>query len=41
MRAGATNPSEPAEPTGTLDERRSRVHAKAQEAIDAMQETPT
>lgn len=28
----------PAEPQETLDERRSRVHAKAQEAIDAMQD---
>jgi len=30
----------PAEPRETIEERRSRVHAKAQEAIDAMQETP-
>jgi hypothetical protein len=28
------------EPTETLDERRARVHAKAQEAIEAMQEPP-
>ncbi len=27
-------------PTESLDERRARVHAKAQEAIDAMQEPP-
>ena len=30
----------PAEPSETLDQRRSRVHAKAQEAIDAMQDPP-
>lgn len=36
---GATEAA-PAEPSETLEERRSRVHAKAQEAIDAMQETP-
>ena len=30
----------PAEPTETLDERRARIHVKAQEAIDAMQEEP-
>jgi hypothetical protein len=35
--AGATEPSGPTE---TLEERRSRVHAKAQEAIDAMQDAP-
>ena len=29
-----------AEPTETLAERRSRVHAKAQEAIQAMQDPP-
>ena len=29
---------QPAEPTETIDERRARVHAKAQEAIEAMQE---
>jgi hypothetical protein len=28
------------EPRETLEERRSRVHAKAQEAIEAMRETP-
>src|SRR5262245_9004046 len=28
------------EPKETLDERRARIHAKAQEAIDAMQEEP-
>ena len=28
------------EPTETVDERRARVHAKAQEAIEAMQEPP-
>ena len=36
-------PPEPApapEPQETLDERRSRVHAKAQEAIEAMQDPP-
>jgi hypothetical protein len=35
--AGATEPSGTTE---TLEERRSRVHAKAQEAIDAMQDAP-
>ncbi len=30
----------PPEPDETLDERRSRVHAKAQEAIEAMQDAP-
>jgi hypothetical protein len=38
----AASEAEPAvvpAPTETLDERRSRVHAKAQEAIDAMQDT--
>jgi hypothetical protein len=29
------------EPEGTLDERRARVHAKAQEAIDAMRDPGT
>ena len=41
--AGATEtsgPSEPTEPAETLEERRSRVHAKAQEAIEAMQDAP-
>jgi hypothetical protein len=38
--AGATEPSDPPEPTESLEERRSRVHAKAQEAIDAMQDAP-
>ena len=35
-----TAPSDPADtaPTETLDERRSRVHAKAQQAIEAMQD---
>jgi len=35
-----TAPSDPVvtAPTETLDERRSRVHAKAQEAIEAMQD---
>jgi hypothetical protein len=28
------------EPTDTLDERRARIHAKAREAIDAMQNPP-
>jgi hypothetical protein len=28
------------EPTETLDERRARIHAKAREAIDAMQDPP-
>jgi hypothetical protein len=32
---------EPPEQSETLDERRARVHAKAQEAIDAMQDPPT
>jgi hypothetical protein len=39
----ATEQSAPAEPTETLDERRARVHAKAQEALeamDALQEPP-
>ena len=41
--AGATESrqSAPATPGETIDERRARVHAKAQEAIDAMQETST
>ncbi len=38
--AGANEPSGPPEPTESLEERRSRVHAKAQEAIDAMQDAP-
>lgn len=38
--AGATEPAGPPEPTETLEERRSRVHAKAQEAIEAMQDAP-
>ena len=38
--ACATEPSDPPEPTESLEERRSRVHAKAQEAIDAMQDAP-
>ena len=38
--ADAPEPAGPPEPTETLDERRSRVHAKAQEAIDAMQDRP-
>jgi hypothetical protein len=33
-------PPAPPEPDETLDERRSRVHAKAQEAIEAMQDAP-
>ena len=35
-----TAPSDPVDagPTETLDERRSRVHAKAQQAIEAMQD---
>jgi hypothetical protein len=33
-------PSPAAEPAETLAERRARVHAKAQDAIDAMQEPP-
>jgi hypothetical protein len=36
--AGAAEPAPGAE---TLEERRSRVHAKAQEAIEAMQERPS
>jgi hypothetical protein len=31
-------PTPPPRPTETVEERRARVHAKAQEAIDAMQE---
>jgi len=38
--AGATDPAGPHEPTETLEERRSRVHAKAREAIEAMQDAP-
>lgn len=34
-------PPPPTEPVETLDERRSRVHRKAQDAIQAMQEPPT
>ena len=41
----AMPPEEPipaADPHGeTLDERRARIHAKAQEAIDSMQEDPS
>jgi len=38
---GATGEPEPVgEPSETLDERRARIHAKAQEAIQAMQEPP-
>lgn len=33
----AEAPAEPAAPTGTIDERRARVHAKAREALDAME----
>ena len=33
--------AEPAPPAETLEERRSRVHAKAQEAIQAMQDPPS
>jgi hypothetical protein len=36
-----TPESERPEQSETLDERRARVHAKAQEAIDAMQDPPT
>ena len=32
--------AEPAAPQESLEERRARVHAKAQEAIEAMQEEP-
>jgi hypothetical protein len=42
--APAAEASARAEPTETLDERRARVHAKAQEALEAMgalQEPPT
>ena len=35
-----TEPAGPSEPTETLEDRRSRVHAKAQEAIEAMQDAP-
>ena len=38
--AAGANESGPPEPTETLEDRRSRVHAKAQEAIDAMQDAP-
>ena len=43
-RATTDEPAEaaqPAPPTETLEERRSRVHAKAQEAIQAMQDPPS
>lgn len=33
----AEAPAEAAAPTETIDERRARVHAKAQEALDAME----
>ena len=33
-------PDAPPEPQQSLEERRSRVHAKAQEAIDAMRDEP-
>lgn len=33
-------PDVPPEPQASLEERRSRVHAKAQEAIDAMRDEP-
>jgi hypothetical protein len=33
-------PDAPTEPQESLEERRSRVHAKAQEAIDAMRDEP-
>lgn len=36
----ALDVTEPEAPKESLDERRARVHAKAQEAIDAMQEEP-
>jgi hypothetical protein len=39
--AEPTGAPEPAPPAETLEERRSRVHAKAQEAIEAMQEPPS
>ena len=41
-RATPDAPAEPptAEPAETIEERRARVHAKAQEAIEAMQESP-
>jgi hypothetical protein len=35
--ASAPEQSAPAEPAETLDERRARVHAKAQEALQAME----
>ena len=38
--AGANDEAGAPEPTETLDERRSRVHAKAQEAIESMQDEP-
>jgi hypothetical protein len=40
-RATASAETEPPEPTETIEERRTRVHAKAQEAIAAMQEKPS
>ena len=36
----AMTPERASEPAETLDERRSRVHEKAQQAIQAMQEPP-
>jgi hypothetical protein len=41
-RATPDAPAEPRamEPPETIEERRARVHAKAKEAIEAMQETP-
>jgi len=36
----AVDVTEPDAPKESLDERRARVHAKAQEAIEAMQEEP-
>lgn len=38
--APAVEPSQAEQPRESLDERRARVHAKAQEALDAMQEPP-
>lgn len=37
---GAAEPADSTEPAETLEERRSRVHSKAQEAIEAMQDAP-
>jgi hypothetical protein len=38
--AGSVERADSTEPAETLEERRSRVHSKAQEAIEAMQDAP-